>query len=57
MQDTTIRDTWTQFVNDEKYKKHFIDNNDKWFGDQKGITACSENMYRRGIQTEEKKKR
>ena len=30
MKDPEIFDTWSEFINDEKYKEYFISNEDKW---------------------------
>jgi hypothetical protein len=31
MKTKKIYDTWTKFINDEKYKKYFISNKELWY--------------------------
>ena len=47
MKEQEIYDTWTQFINDSKYKEYFIDNNEKWYEDlEKTKEFMNENKKR-----------
>jgi recombinational DNA repair protein RecT len=62
MKDTKIRESWKKFIDDEKYKKYFMSNEEVWYdnlekvkefidGESKRPTQCSNNQNEKSLGT------